>query len=137
MSYYNYTKGMGNVGSYQISGIPYASGNISAGPNSGTPIEIDFPNVTRFVNIRNGDPTAALRVGFSAHGVKGQGPAGESNYYHLISPSGSLTLDVRVAELYLISHVGSPCVNVSISAGLTGISETELPTNWSGSAGVG
>jgi hypothetical protein len=134
MSYYKYTKGMGNVGSYLISGIPYATGSINVGS---TAYEIDFPNVTRFVTIRNGDPAAALRVGFSAHGVKGEGPEGQRNYYHVVSPSGSLTLDVRVAEVYLLSDTGTSVSNVSVTAGLTGISETELPTNWSGSAGVG
>lgn len=132
-NYYNYTKGMGNVGSYLISGIPYATGAITVDANSGSPYVIDFPNVTRFVTVRNGDATADLRVGFSSHGVKGD----VNNYYHLVSPSGSLTLDVRVAELYLLGNAAGTCDNVSVSAGLTGISETELPTNWSGSAGVG
>ena len=132
-NFYNYTKGMGNVGSYLISGIPYATGSITVNGSGGTPNTIDFPKVTRFVTIRNGDASSDLRVGFSSHGVKGA----VDNYYHVVSPSGSLTLDIRVAELYLLSNTGAACSNVSVAAGLTGISETELPTNWTGSIGVG
>ena len=131
-NFYNYTKGMGNVGSYLISGIPYATGSIGVANSSGTPTEIDFPKVTRFVTIRNGDSSNTLRVGFSENGVKGS----VDNYYHIVGAASSVTLDIRVANIYLLGDSGT-CSDVSVAAGLTGISDTELPTNWTGSIGVG
>ncbi len=44
-----YTAGLNNVGSYQVSGIPYLSGGLDL--TSGG--SLNFPNVTRWVQITN------------------------------------------------------------------------------------
>ena len=41
-----YTAGLNNVGSYQVSGIPYLSGGIDA---TGGVASLNFPNVTRWI----------------------------------------------------------------------------------------
>ncbi len=48
MSFNNpYYVGISNVGSYQVSGMPYATSSIDAPSNAGTPTQVDFPWVTQ------------------------------------------------------------------------------------------
>ena len=57
MATYNYKAGLHNVGSYQVSGIPFVSGGITNAPSktaTGVPHEITFPQVTRWIVINNG-----------------------------------------------------------------------------------
>ena len=132
-NYYKYTKGLGNVNSYKISGIPYATGSITVEASTGgTPTRVEFPNVTKFVTVQNEDAGGTIRVGFSEAGVTGS----INNYYGTVGAQKSITFDVRVKEIYLLADGGSAIDNVSVVAGLTGISNIELPTNWSGSVGV-
>ena len=121
--------GIGNVGSYQVSGIPWVSSSV-APANSGTPVSFKFPYVTKFINIKNVNSTdVALRVGFSENGIKG------SNYF-LLASGEAFNGELRVTEVYFLSDTADT-VSFSIIAGLTGIEARELPLNWSGSVGVG
>lgn len=130
MSTYNYVKpGLSNVGSYQISGIPWASSSLVAPASGSTPLEIDFPCITKFVVVKNVQLSGELRVGFSENGVNG------TNYF-LLSAGESFAGDIRVSKVFLMSDTGTP-VTASIVAGLTGIPSAELMNNWSGSVGVG
>jgi hypothetical protein len=130
MSELRYQAGLSNVGSYQISGIPWASSSISAPISSGTPANVEFPFITKSIIVKNtgasGGPS--VKVGFSENGVKG------TNYF-LLAPSESFAADLRVTNLYVLS--AGAATTVSIIAGLTGIAINNLPTNWSGSVGVG
>ena len=60
--------GLNNVGSYQVSGKPFASGSIDC--TSATVVR--FPSVTRWVVIHNRSAVADedLKVGFSEAGVR-------------------------------------------------------------------
>lgn len=128
--YYTPQSGLGSVGSYQTSGIPFATSSIAGPPVSGTPLQITFPTVTKFVVVKNVNPTSAsLRVGFSENGVKG------TNYF-LLDKGESFGGDIRVTKLYLLSNNGT-AVSASVVAGLTGIDGSNLPNSWSGSLGVG
>lgn len=121
--------GIGNVGSYQVSGIPWVSSSV-APANSGTPIVLSFPYITKFINIKNINASdVQLRVGFSENGVKG-------NNYFLLSPGESFEGELRVTDVYLLSNTADQ-VSFCAIVGLTGIERRELSTNWSGSAGVG
>lgn len=127
--WYQPVAGLSNVGSYQVSSIPYLTHSVAPAYGS-TPVEIKFPSVTRFVNIKNIDPTNRhLRVGFSANGVN------QSNYI-VLTQYESYTADFKVTSVFIVSEEAFP-VSASISAGLTGIHPSNLPNNWSGSAGVG
>ena len=95
---FKYTAGLNNVGSYQVSGIPFASGSLDAT----TTISVTFPYVTKWVSIVNHDSNH-LRVGFSENGVEG------TNYFRLGPQAGNeetqnITLDVKVTELWFPSH---------------------------------
>lgn len=131
---FNYQAGLGNAASYQVSGIPWVSGNIDA-VTGGDSAEISFPSVTQWVVVSNNTSIVGqtCRVAFSKQGCDGT----SGNYYFEIS-SGSVSprLEVKVTQLFL-----SGSNNMSVMAGLAGISRTKLDhttlspsgSNWSGS----
>lgn len=139
-----YTAGLNNVGSYQVSGAPYATGSVDC-LNKGGPIKIEFPYVTKWVHIQNNSVGAAedVRVGFSSKGI-----TDSSNYFVLPNRFGAtsadrsaasrVTLNVKLSEIYI-----SGSSNIDIVAGLTNIPVQRINnispsgSNWSGSSGVG
>lgn len=134
MSEFAYKAGLHSVGSYQASGIPYATSSVIAAALGNAPTRVQFPNVTKFVTIKNTDSSLYVRAGFSSIGVSGT-VAGNSNFF-LLSPAESYTADLRITDLFLLGDTTASCT-VSIIAGLTGIRASELVNNWSGSIGVG
>lgn len=139
---YPYGVGLSNVGSYQVSGVPYVRGRVTAPANSGTPTQIEFPEVTQRIVVSNINGASALRVGFSSNGVKTGGnffllPPASANVY----PTAEFK--VKVSQIFLLSDTGTP-TSGSVLAELTNIDTSLLsrsgPTglpNWSGSVGVG
>ena len=130
--------GLGSVGSYQMSGIPFASSSITVPVNSSTPLKIQFPYVTKFVTVvnENTGTNIAMRVGFSQLGVSGSG----TNFF-LLDNGESYTGEWRVEDIFLISNSTSQ-TSASVIAGLTPIprgipSFVSTGNNWSGSSGVG
>ncbi len=123
--------GLGNVGSYQVSGIPFASSSIVAPTGSSTPIQISFPSVTKFVLVKNTNATSAtLRVGFSANGVK------SGKNYVTLAKDESFCGELKLTSIFLLGD--SAAVTCSVVAGLTGIVPGfNLTTAYSGSSGVG
>jgi hypothetical protein len=122
--------GLNNVGSYQVSGIPWVTSSLTAPASSSAPLEVTFPSVTKSILVKNvNGSTNKVRVGFSASGVQG------SNYF-LLDKDESFEADVKITKLYLLSNTASTA-NMSIVASLTGIDASMLPNSWSGSVGVG
>ena len=129
----NFTKsyksevGINHVPAYQVSGVPFASGNLDA--TSG--LQITFPYVSRWFEVINTSNTV-LKVGFSQLGVTG------TNYFEVPISGSSGRLEVKVSEIYLS---GGADGKTSVVAGLTGILpqrlNTSSGTSWSGSSGVG
>ena len=135
-----YRSGLGNVGSYQASSIPFLSSSIPL-TSGDPPTYIGFPKVSKFITIKNtvspASASAPLKFGFSSYGVGFPGgPIANtgSNYIELANGE-SFSGDFRVAGVFLQAS-GSDC-NASVAAGLTMIDAGELPYNWSGSLGVG
>jgi len=132
--------GLYNVGSYQVSGIPFLTGALTIPSSSATPLEITFPSVTRTIHIHNNDTNAGrgVKIGFSANGVK------SSNYW-LVEPHTTngknndyISLDIKCTKIYLIGQDSSNnTTNVFIAAELTGITGYDLATAYSGSTGIG
>jgi len=123
--------GLSDVGSYQMSAIPFATGNVPVVASGTTTTVVSFPNVTKFVTVVNETTgtNSALRVGFSSNGVKG------TNYF-ILDNGESFTGDWRITAIYLMGNAATTCT-ASVIAGVTNIQVTELPANWSGSNGVG
>jgi len=121
--------GLNHVGNYQVSAIPFATSSVVAPTGSGTPLEISFPTITKFVVIKNINPTSAtLRIGFSANGIKG------TNYV-TIGKDESFCADIKLSSVFLLGDTSA--VTASLFAGLTGISGYNLTAAYSGSTGIG
>ena len=82
--------GLGMVGEYQRSGLPFVTSSNGAEllANQGNVVQISFPRVTRWFEIRGLDAAnsaAEIRVGFTNNGVLSKGavtgsiPTGEFN----------------------------------------------------------
>jgi len=142
---HNYTVGLGNAASYAASSKPYLSASINLTAGGYSVVELSFPNVSKFVTVRNMGPTgsneAPLRFGFSHIGVTGS--VADKQNYVVLANGESYTGDFRVARMYLMTHTdgGSLNATASVIAGMTGIGYGDLGfeplNNWSGSEGVG
>lgn len=128
---YPYGVGLGNVGSYQVSGEPFVSGSI---PLTTAPVEISFPQVTQRIIIAK-MAGSNIRVGFSANGVNAK------NYFIMSGNVPTAEFNVKVSSVFLRADTG--IATASLSAELTNIDAHQLwnsgpsGANWSGSAGVG
>ena len=125
--------GIGSVGNYQVSGIPFVTGNLVSPSSSAgaTPLEIVFPSVTQRIIFQN-HGALHVRVGFSANGIK------TTNNFYLVDPSGTVEMRVKTNKLYLLSNSQAANVNSgTLSAELTGITGYDLIAEYSGSAGIG
>jgi hypothetical protein len=136
--YVNLRPGLNNVGNYQVSGIPFVTGSLTAGSSSTTPIEVVFPSVTQKIHVFNYDANYGLKVGFSANGVKNsqhfllqnQDSSGKNVY--------SVEIRVKTNKIYLLgADATHNTAGIYIVAELTGITGYDLTTAYSGSAGIG
>ena len=137
MATFQYSVGLGNVGSYQVSGVPYVTGSIAAGLGGAQgPVQVAFPSVTSWIVVSNVGGSADLKIGFSENGVNGT----SGNYWlELDQNQVSPKLEVKVTEIWLSGSNGC-----SVMAGLTGIPNITINnlnvspsgSNWSGSVGA-
>jgi len=118
--------GVGSVGQYQMSGVPYATASLEIA--DGVTSEVTFPYVTKFITVVNSHQgsSAPLLLGFSALGVT------NTNNYIQLDNGESYTGEWRVRSIFLAGD-GAPTTG-SVYAGLTGI---DSALDYSGSAGVG
>ena len=136
MATYDYSPGLGNAASYQVSGIPWVSGGIECSAN-GEQV-VNLPSVSSWVMVVNNG--AACRVGFSQNGIV------NDNYFTLQalangSPATVGPLDLKVTQVWV-----SGSADVDVVAGLTSINLDNINNpsispaagagngiNWSGS----
>jgi len=100
--FYNKSPGLGAVGSYQVSGHPYITGSTSFASN--TSVQIDFPNVTGRVVVRNTDADADIKVSFrptgsSVVGGLDQVPVSVLSASHGITVKALTAANGRLSEL--------------------------------------
>lgn len=127
------SNGLGSVGSYQVSGIPFFKGGLIA---DATIRAVEFPFVTDWIYISNleiGPATDGPLIAFSENGFN------TNNYFQASSQnfhvSSKNPLYLKVTKLYYKIAAGN--ASFEVVAGLTNISTSFIPDNWSGSAGVG
>ena len=132
----NWKPRLGYLPSYQAAAIPFATSSVVVPATGGTPVEVSFPYVSKFITIRNLQPAGStsipLHIGFSQNGVTGS----VSNNYFTLGNSESFSADFRVKSIFAVSSIDQ-AGSIEVIAGLTDIDAVELPTNWSGSLGVG
>lgn len=137
--------GVNHTPAYQVSGRPFAKGNITTHNNGA--VKVTFPYVTRWIYVINHDQTKRLRVGFSELGVLGTSAEG-SCYFELpkadlVDKGGgaSVRLELKVSEIWLSGSNAGDNGIADVIAGLTSILPPKVKTNsgpsWSGSVGVG
>jgi len=126
MAYYQQA-GLGSVGSYQVSGVPWITGS---GPDGLGPLEevkISFPNVTKTILVINVDAgNHDLRVHFNSTG-SGNVVSGR-HYVTLGTNQSAVGFNVKCKEIY-ISNPETGITSGSsyeVVAELTGISTTEM-----------
>jgi hypothetical protein len=107
-----------------MSGVPFTSGSLASEvpANSGTPLRLSFPYVTRFFQVY-ASGTQDLRVGFSESGVKG---TLTSNYFIVKSGQASDVLELRTKDLYFLSDTAT-ATGYRVIAGLTTIESSQFP----------
>ena len=116
------------VPNYQLSGIPFLTSSMSNEVGN-TPIQIQFPYVTKSVTIHNTGGND-LRFGFTRHGLLGT----ETNNYFVLHAHNTnkddpaLTLDVRCKEMWFTGPQNSSTTSFSLYAALTPISTGSFPT---------
>lgn len=163
----NWTKsGPASVPEYQLSGVPYVTSScdpagvtvatgrvpecvepVNATPANialaaaVTPYRVEFPFVTRWVQITNIGAND-LRCGFTENGVRGMGEAvaGTANTgflgqnYFIVptkdSDAGrpgpqSVRLELRCTDMYFLGNAGTS--DVSVVAGLTSVHRSQFP----------
>ena len=140
-----YTVGLNNVGSYQVSGMPFAAGSMTAPASGSSALRVEFPYVTQWVKVIpiTGSVASHLRIGFSENGVK------NGNYFRLFAGNNANheavapePIKVKITELYFCSD-NSATIEFDIVAGLTNLPTARVNnispsgSNWSGSVGVG
>ncbi len=159
--------GPASVPEYQLSGVPFVTSSVDSGnavpagqcpaavrPDNGTsaqtalaaavtPYKVEFPYVSRWVQITNIHATNNLRVGFTANGVRGIGEATDNhtatssgfigqNYFILTAvdaatgPLGSsVRFELRCTDLYFVGDDGAS--DVQVVAGLTTVHRSQFP----------
>jgi len=94
---YPQNAGLRNVGSYQISGHPYLTGNILA---RGQEHKIVFPFVTKeFTVIGSGSENSVYRVHFRS--TSSTANVVEKNHWVQLTPDDAVTFHVKCKEVYI------------------------------------
>jgi len=123
--------GIGNVGSYQISGSPWLSGsNLTASNANGGEVYFSFPRVSRSFTITN-IGSIPLYIHFESR--NNPNTLGHFHYSLLSNNSDSWTYGVRSTGFYVSCQGSTGTGSVSCAVELTGIDAREMfPLSGSG-----
>tara|TARA_R100001594_G_scaffold141521_1_gene187587 strand:+ start:536 stop:949 length:414 start_codon:yes stop_codon:yes gene_type:complete len=91
--------GLNNVGSYQVSGYPYVTGNANMGSVGGEENRVSFPTVTKSITVIN-KADKKLRIHFNSSSVDARVNAG-LHYIELTNVGDAITLNVKCKEVFL------------------------------------
>tara|TARA_R110000824_G_scaffold153926_13_gene325768 strand:+ start:1148 stop:1567 length:420 start_codon:yes stop_codon:yes gene_type:complete len=120
---HRYTAGLRNVGSYQVSGHPYATGSVLT---AGQEFKVEFPTVTRTVTLIASGTNPNLRVHFAAAAAS-EFVHDRKHYITLPANKDALTVNIKCKEVYVTQVGNSPAID-----GTTGFelfaSLTNIPT---------
>jgi hypothetical protein len=135
-SNFKYTAGLNNVGSYQVSAIPYLTASATLAGAAGA-VKIVFPYVTSWIQVRNTDGSKTLLMALSEE----QCAASGKNNLSIKNGTSTDVYNWKITELYLTGS-DTGCL-FEIAAGLTNLPIERVDniapsgSNWSGSVGVG
>jgi hypothetical protein len=125
-----YTVGIGSVGSYQVSGVPWITGSVE-GLASGAEVKITFPSVPKAVTVINTDVDSAdIHVHFNSKTLTDV--SGGLHYLALNALNDAFTFACKCKEIYISAPTwGGAAASVAgasytVIAELTGIPTTEM-----------
>ena len=124
---FNYKAGIGAVGSYQVSGVPWLTGSNSIGP--GVTHQLTFPSVAKSITVINSDgleptPNVELRVHFTPI-ASGDVLTGR-HFIPLWLDQQSITINVKCKEIYITNSDGTNDGAYAVFAELTGIASDQM-----------
>jgi hypothetical protein len=122
----------GMVSEYQASGVPFVTSS-AANEVATSAIQVNFPFVTRWIQVFNTDPSGAdtIRLGFTSNGVLS---APNANYLILSGGQATDRLELKCSAVWFRQHGANP-TSFSLIAGLTNVPIKQFFT-MSGSNGV-
>ena len=116
-----YRVGINNVGSYQVSGLPWITGSALQG--KGQESQWKFPKITKSITVIN-NSAQDIRVHFASTGSD-TGTSGVMTGSHFVLLPGlddRITLNVKAGEVY----ISAPHANGSDNASFTIVAELTL-----------
>ena len=122
--YMKYRAGLGHVGSYQVSGIPWITGSTDI--DNGQEHKISFPYVAKSVTIIN-KSAVDLRIHFNS--TSSDGGAQVITGLHFITLTedrDSISFNVKCKEIYISNGSGDANGSYEVVAELTSIETTNM-----------
>tara|TARA_R100000008_G_scaffold67238_1_gene44298 strand:+ start:697 stop:1104 length:408 start_codon:yes stop_codon:yes gene_type:complete len=114
--------GIGNVGSYQVSGYPYVTGSIRL--NDGEEDKISFPRVAKSVTVIN-RANPDLRVHFTT--LTGNDTIAGKHFISLPGSGDAVTFNIKCREIYISNGSGANAGAYEVFAEITGIETNQMP----------
>ena len=116
-----YGVGINNVGSYQVSGIPWITGSTALA--KGQEIKYEFKKITKNITVIN-NSAQDIRIHFASTGsdTGASGVMTGSHFVLLNSAEDSYTFNVKASEIYITA----PHANGSDNASFTIVAELTL-----------
>ena len=120
-----FTAGIGSVGSYQVSGVPWITGSVE-GLAAGAEQKFTFPSVAKTVTVINTDVDSAdIHVHFNSKTKTDV--SGGLHYVALNSLNDAMTFACKCKEIYISAPTwGGGAASYTIFAELTGINSNEM-----------
>ena len=116
--------GIGNVGSYQVSAIPWITGSVN-GLIAGAEHKITFPSVAKAVTVINTDADDCdIHVHFNSKTLTDV-EAGR-HYVSLNKENDAFTFACKCKEIYISNPDGAEAASYTVIAELTGINVHEM-----------
>lgn len=111
--------GFGYAAEFQSSALPWVTSSVA--PAAGSPVQFQFPKVTRFITVMNRSASGSISFGFTRNGVT------FSNNKFILMASASISLEVRIKDLWLQDEAAPGASPYTLFAGLTNIDRMQMP----------
>ena len=125
-----YSVGLHNVGSYQVSGIPWITGSVLVGREEQ---KISFPMVAKSVTVIASasaeTPTGEVRVSFAPTGSEASPVVAAHRYVTMNSHEDAYTFNVKTKEIYISCSPGGSGFGYELVAELTNIPTASMYTH--------
>lgn len=126
--------GYGNTNSYLASGIPWVTGGtIASGALGTSEVRLQFPYISRTITVINkGTPDIFIHFVSASSG----NVIGGHHYISLIDNKDSISMDMRVGEIYLSYGGGSGDASYEVLVEMTPVPAADMPTNLITGSGI-